>query len=323
MESLQKAVEVIRVLPDAVAERLLNELPDELRSLLLERLERTEPLDDRTRAGLLEAFLRAASGEEPRSARPALRPPDPAEVFGFLRRFPAAAVADVLSDEKPHIVALALAALSAEAAAEVLACLPFETAQKSIRLRTRMRQPSAEVLLEIAAAIHQRLRDATTPQSPARAGSERAVGERTATDAAETAVAFHNAVVAAGTRLTGRTAGVNAETWHRALRAADPQLVAYVLATLPEPLARDIGTRLDAQPPIRLAEIAQAPRRVNGRHSDGKPPVALHPRLKSRRTHPESPIRGERGGSRRLADATVPAMSRPVARRAPRLRFGG
>lgn len=261
MESLQKAVEVVRVLPESLAERLLKELPDELRSLLLERLERTEPVDEPARSRLLEDFLHAADGEPARSDRPTLRPPDPTEVFGFFRRFSPAAIAEVLADEKPHIVALALAALSAESAADVVAGLPFELAQESIRLRTRMRRPAPEVLLEIAAAIHQRLRDAAGSGGGATGGSQPATQDVPA-DAAETSVAFHNAVVGAGDRLATRAAAVDAETWQRALRAAAPELVAYVLGTLPASLAEEIGRRLDSQQPIRLAQIASAQRTI-------------------------------------------------------------
>jgi len=185
-ERIRRAAILVASLDDAMAEALLDDLPQPEAAKVLACLERMDALDPDEQADVLAEFRRAARrrGDQagavefaystaPAAAHSAdvdARPPAPATSDG--PDADAAAMAGLLAREQPQIIAAALARLGSERGAAVFAALPAELQSEALERLARLAPADEEAVLEVESLLMRQVDQQREHRQRAAAGVE-------------------------------------------------------------------------------------------------------------------------------------------------------
>jgi flagellar motor switch protein FliG len=149
--TLRKAAVFLASLPNQQAVAMLAELSPEQAAAVSTEMAAIGPVDRDEQAAVLRDFA-ASNSSQAEDRRAATASP-----FEFLHGIEANDLLSLVGDEHPQTIALVLSQLPAEQAAAVIAVLSPDRQASVIARIARTDRPTAEIVAEVAGAIHRRL----------------------------------------------------------------------------------------------------------------------------------------------------------------------
>lgn len=170
-ETIRKAAIVIASLDEAAADRLLDNMPEEVASQIRWMSIELDNVSDEERQRVLDEFLRNSGRAmpveetgveaeftyaEPEAAAPVAAPaaatPPP---FAFLNDAPSEMLAPFFEQEHPQVTAVVMSYLQPDRASEILRQLPARLQADVVHRITQLDEPSQEVVADIESRIKQ------------------------------------------------------------------------------------------------------------------------------------------------------------------------
>jgi len=149
--TLRKAAVFLASLPNRQAAALLAKLSPEQAAAVSAEIAAIDAVDREEQAAVLWDFA-AVGPLNPRDDVPAKASP-----FEFLHGIEANDLLALVGDEHPQTIALVLSQLPVEQAAGAIAALSPDRQASVVARIARIDQPSAEIVAEVAGAVHRRL----------------------------------------------------------------------------------------------------------------------------------------------------------------------
>jgi flagellar motor switch protein FliG len=182
-ERIRRAAILVASLDEALAETILRELPPQEADRVLAELERMEEIDPEEQQDVLDEFRRAARQADVRAsaveftysapiAAAAVAPAPSAAASSDVADADVAAMAEVLCQEHPQIIAAALARLDAEQAAAVFAALPGDLHAEVLDRVSRLAPADEEAVAEVESQLLRKVDERRAFRARAAAGAE-------------------------------------------------------------------------------------------------------------------------------------------------------
>jgi len=186
-DRIRRAAILVASLDDSLAEQVLRGLPAGVRDRVLDVAETLDEIDPEEQRDVLAEFRRLSRGGARRDEEAveaafsngdlASEPPAAAEHNvtprdDGLSDSDAAAMADLLADEHPQIVAAALSRLSEAQSAAVFAALPSEVQAETLERLADLAPADESAVEEVTSQINQQMQQRRERQARAAAGAE-------------------------------------------------------------------------------------------------------------------------------------------------------
>jgi flagellar motor switch protein FliG len=182
-ERIRRAAILVASLDEALAESLLGAMPPLEATKVLAELDRIDEIDPEEQQDVLDEFRRAArQADAPASAveftysAPAIVPspaPAPADhAASAAADADSVAMAEVLTQEHPQIIAAALSRLDADRAAAVFAALPGDLHAEVLDRVSRLAPADEEAVLEVESQLLRKVDEQRAWRERAAAGAE-------------------------------------------------------------------------------------------------------------------------------------------------------
>jgi flagellar motor switch protein FliG len=183
VDRIRRAAILVASLEEALAEAVLGELPPLEATRVLAELERLDEIDPDEQQDVLEEFRRAARRSDAGAAVEfTYSAPVAAATTTAQKRMTAAssgdgdaeihAMAEVLSQEHPQIIAAALSRLDADRAAAVFAALPAELHAEVLDRVSRLAPADEEAVQEVQSHLERQVGERRAHLERAAAGAE-------------------------------------------------------------------------------------------------------------------------------------------------------
>jgi flagellar motor switch protein FliG len=251
-DRIRRAAILVASLDDALAEQVLRGLPPGVRDRVLDVAESLDEIDPEEQRDVLTEFRRLSrggpsrggeaveatfsSGDQPgrdhgaRDAIPSATQQGDAMANDGLSDADAAAMAELLANEHPQIVAAALSRLSEAQSASVFAALPAEIQAETLERLADLAPADESAVDEVASQIHQHMQQRRERQARAAAGAELVQKILSRTPAAQRSVLL--------ARMAAKDAIAPAPQAQPAPRSGERRPAPRPMAPRPEPVAQ-------------------------------------------------------------------------------------
>lgn len=262
MTGLEKASVLLMSLGSEASEEVMKRLSSEERHLLGAQVVRMRSVKSVVRERVLSEVSEAIKlGKSGSSYADATKP------FQWLASIKPDQVADMLTGERPHTIALILSHLSPSMVSSVLACMDEKVRNQTARSLTRIAKVSDDVLRTIDETMRKRALGSSHMGfaiSDLRFGGQSSSNRRSEILNDSAITSLEDLIQLPDSRLRELLGEVDLDDLCLALRVESDELCSTVLGIVPPTTSELIRQRLEATAQIKIREIDIARQRVLG-----------------------------------------------------------